>query len=205
MGVVDGAPGSTGPARIVLKTNPKFGYNAFSGFWARFLDIETSVAPDPETGMIDFLEIPASVVADISQIQNKSTLYPARILFRGGTLLRNNATSILDGGESGAPLSPVSGATLVLEGVDGADIRLKSQFQWARFTGRKGGTVRIVGRHVYLAQSGSTPEGVAGANHKPWNLDKDDHVVWEHTGNLLFNENVWLRTTSDDLLPHGPD
>ena len=198
MGVVDGAPGSTGPARIVLKTNPKFGYNAFSGFWARFLDIETSVAPDPETGMIDFLEIPASVVADISQIQNKSTLYPARILFRGGTLLRNNATA------NGAPLSPVSGATLVLEGVDGADIRLKSQFQQARFTGRKGGTVRIVGRHVYLAQSGYYPQGAPGANHNSWDLDKDDHVVWEHTGNLLFVENVWLRTTSDDLLPHGP-
>lgn len=198
MGVVDGAPGSTGRARIVLKTNPKFGYNAFSGFWARYLDIETSVAPDPETGMIDFLEIPADVVADISQIQNKSTLYPARILFKGGTLLRNNATS------NGAPLSPAPGATLVLEGVNGADIRLKVQYQQARFTGRKGGTVRIVGKHVYLTQSGYVPQGVSGANHNQWFLDEADHVVWENTGNLLFVENVWLQTTSDDLLPHGP-
>lgn len=204
MGVVDGAPGSTGRARIALKTNPKFGHNAFSGFWACYLDIETSVAPDPETGMIDFLEIPADVVADISQIQNKSTVYPARILFRGGTLLRNNATSFKVGDKSSAPLSPVSGATLVLEGVDGADIRLKTQFLETPFTGRKGGTVRIVGRHVYLAQSGYIPKGVSGTNHYPWSLDAEDHVVWENTGNLLFNENVYLRTTGDDLLPHGP-
>ena len=45
--------------------------------------------------MIDFLEIPASVVADISQIQNKSTFYPARILFQDadahlGTVCVNN-------------------------------------------------------------------------------------------------------------------
>lgn len=201
MGVPDGAPGSTGQARIVLETDPKFGYNAFSGFWARYLDIETSVSPNPETGTIDFLEIPANVRADISQIQNKSTRYPARILFGGGTLLRNNMTVLRD---DSAPLSPAPGATLILEGVDGADIRLKAQFRWAPFTGRKGGTVRIVGRHVYLTQSGSTPPGVSGANHQPWCLDADDRVVWELTGNLLLNENVYLRTTSDDLLPHGP-
>ena len=203
MGVVDGEPDSTGPAKIVLNTTPAFGANLFSGFMAKKLDVETSVSPDPGTGFIDILEIASGVMADIAQINVKATAHPARILFKGGTLLRNNATANVEG-KAASPLAPAAGATLVLQGVDGADIRLRTQFAQTDITGRKGGAVRIVGKDVYLDQKGNTPLGRSGHNHHPWRLDQEDHVTWENTGDLIFIENVYLRTTSDDLLPHGP-
>ncbi len=198
MGVAGGEPGSTGRARIVLNTNPEFGYNAYSGFWARQLDIETSVSPDPVSGMIDFLEISEGALADIARIQVKATAHPARVLFKGGALFRNNSTS------NGSPLWPVSGATLVLQGVGGEDVYLRAQFAEFDFTGRKGGAVRVVGKDVCLFYAGNVPDGVNGTNFKQWRLDSSDNVTWENTGDLCLAGNAWLKTTSDDLLPHGP-
>ena len=197
MGVEGGAAASTGRARIVLKTNPKFGSNAFSGFMAKYLSIETSVSPDSDSGMIDFLEIPADVIADIAQIHVKATAYPARILFKGGTLLRNN---IMKDDNTRSPLAPASGATLVLQGVNGADIRLKGQYIQRHFTARNGGAVRFVGKDVRLVYTGNKP----GSNFYACSLETNDKVTWEHTGDLRLEENFWLQMRHDDLLPWGP-
>ncbi|MGN0847696.1 MAG: hypothetical protein ACI4RA_09970 [Kiritimatiellia bacterium] len=196
IGTSGGAPGSTGSGKIVVKTAPKFGYNAVGGIWARYLYVETSPRANSE-GYVDILDIANEVTADIAHIENKSPVHPARILFRGGTLLRNNATNV------DAPLSPAAGATLVVWSVDGAEIKFKKQFADSHFTGRKGGTVRIVGTDLRLTSSGYTPAG-DDRNFRPWNLANSDHVVWELGGNITLAENAWIRTTDDNMLPYGP-
>ncbi len=211
IGTPGGAPASTGQGKIVVKTSPAFGYNAVGGIWAKQLVVESSVAPG-EDGYVDFLDIANNTTADISQIDVNTTAHPARILFRGGTLLRNNATTseantwnYATGDRTEVPLAPVTGATLVLWGVDGADIRLKKQFEVAPFTARKGGAVRIVGKDLQLRSSGYVPRSMGGsANYHPWMLSEEDNVTWELTGDLCLKESVWLLTETDDMLPFGP-
>ncbi len=211
IGTSGGAPASTGKGKIVVKTSPAFGYNAVGGVWAKQLVVESSVAPGAD-GYVDFLDIANGTTADISQIDVNTTAHPTRILFRGGMLLRNNATTseantwnYATGDRTEVPLAPVTGATLVLWGVDGADICLKKQFETAPFTARKGGAVRIVGKDLQLRSSGNVPRSMGGsANYHPWMLSEDDNVTWELIGDVCLKESTWLLTETDDMLPFGP-
>ena len=198
MGVEGGAPGTTGRAKIIVKTSPKFGVNAVGGVWSTHLYVEPSVSPDPDTGTVDFLEIANDTTADISHIEVRGKTHPARILFHGGNIIRNNATSV------DAPLAPCEGATLILKGVDDANINLTKQFQTANFTARLGGTVRIEGKDLWLTNYGNTPDWVAGTNFRPWRIGEEDHVDWRITGDIHLCCNAWLMMEGDNLLPHGP-
>ena len=198
LGVEGGAPGSTGRVRILPQNAPAFGYNAISPFWPRYLYIETSVSPDPASGMIDFVEIPKDVTLDIGHIIQRSTAYPARVQFKGGSLRRNNACRV---GYSN--LAPQAGTTLILEGVGGNEVWLRAQFlNPNQLTQREGGTVRFIGTNVKLQYTGNTPYGT-GRNHYPWQLAAADNVSWEHTGTLTLSDTTWLQVHNDDLLPHG--
>ena len=199
MGVEGGEPGTTGRAKIVVKTNPSFGYRAFGGVWARYLYVEPSVSPDPDTGTVDFLEIAKDAVADISHIEVAGNLHPARILFHGGTLLRDNATYV------DAPLAPREGATLILKGVGDAAIGLKKMFLEADFTARLGGVVRIEGKDLLLTSVGYNPESVINDwNFRPWNIGEEDRVEWRITGDIRLCMNTWLKMGGDNLFPIGP-
>ena len=104
LGTAGGEPGSTGRAKLVVEDYTKdtgFGANVFGTFWAEWLFVESSVATNAP-GMIDFLEIKSGAYADIACIYNKSP-YPARILFNGGVLFRNNVC------DHGTSLSPETG------------------------------------------------------------------------------------------------
>ena len=202
LGTVDGAPGSTGRAKIVLEDYTKdtgFGINVFGTFWAEWLFVESSVATNAP-GMIDFLELKSGAFADIARIENSSP-YPARILFNGGVLFRNNAIA------HGTSLSPATGHEIICQGVDGNRIILRKQFAPADMSGRAGGTVRLRGVDVQLHSEGAIPawRTANGPNFHPWRLAAADNFVWEITGDIHLTGNMWLRTDSADLLPYGPD
>ncbi|MCQ2391347.1 MAG: hypothetical protein MJ240_07975 [Kiritimatiellae bacterium] len=200
IGDPDGESGTTGCGKIVVKTNPAFGYNAAGGFWATYLYVENSVKPDPKTGYVDFLELERNTIADIAHIQPRVTTCPARILFHGGTIIRNNAIDTL---EANTPLAPAAGTTLVLKGVDDADIGLRKSFETANLTGRLGGSLRIEGKDFYLRHAGAVYQGLSGANFCAWDLSSEDNVTWALSGSLRLADNCWLRLRDDDLLPHG--
>ena len=194
LGTPDGAPGSTGCVKLDLKTVQSFGGNALGAFWAEWLYVNTSVKPNA-SGYIDFLDIASGVTADISHIDNLSDT-PARILFSGGILLRNNATA------HGAPLAVSTGHELILEGTPGSYVEYTKQYARCDLTARRGGTVRFRGGEVRLRSRGNkvNPNDF---NFLPWHLSADDNIVWEQTGQLYLMENCFLVLQSDDVLPHA--
>ncbi len=200
LGTSEGEPGSTGRVKLVLEDYVKdragFGSNVYGTFWAEWLYVESSVATNA-SGMIDFLEIKSGAFADIACIFNNSP-YPARILFNGGVLFRNNAC------EHGTSLSPSTGHEIICEGINGNPISLRKQFGGADMSCRKGGTVRLRGTDVRLHSEGANPAWKSDANFHPWRLAAADNFVWEITGDINLTGNMWLRTDSDDVLPYGP-
>ena len=198
LGTAGGEPGSTGRAKIVLGDNVSgagFGSNMFGRFWAEWLYVESSVATNAP-GMIDILEIGKGVKADISCIENNSP-YPARILFKGGELFRNNMNS------HDTPLCPSTGHEIVCQGVNGNDVILRKQYAESTMTGRKGGTVRIIGNNVQLHSQGYNVTS-GNVSFLPWKLATADNIVWENTGKISLLTSMWLQTRNDDLLPYGP-
>ena len=199
LGTAGGEPGSTGRAKLVVEDYTKdtgFGVNVFGTFWAEWLFVESSVATNAP-GMIDFLEIKSGAYADIACIYNKSP-YPARILFNGGVLFRNNVC------DHGTSLSPETGHEIICQGVNGNPISLRKQFAEAKMSGQLGGTVRMRGVDVRLHNEGAAPQWNPGWNFRPWRLMRSDNIVWEITGDIHLTGNMWLRTESDDVLPYGP-
>ena len=199
LGTAGGEPGSTGRAKLVVEDYTKdtgFGVNVFGTFWAEWLFVESSVATNAP-GMIDFLEIKSGAYADIACIYNKSP-YPARILFNGGVLFRNNVC------DHGTSLSPETGHEIICQGVNGNPISLRKQFAEAKMSGQLGGTVRMRGTDVRLHNEGAVPQWLGGWNFRPWRLMRSDNIVWEITGDIHLTGNMWLRTESDDVLPYGP-
>ena len=199
LGTAGGEPGSTGRAKLVVEDYTKdtgFGANVFGTFWAEWLFVESSVATNAP-GMIDFLEIKSGAYADIACIYNKSP-YPARILFNGGVLFRNNVC------DHGTSLSPETGHEIICQGVNGNPISLRKQFAEAKMSGQLGGTVRMRGTDVRLHNEGAVPQWLGGWNFRPWRLMRQDNIVWEITGDIHLTGNMWLRTESDDVLPYGP-
>ena len=200
LGLPNGEAGSTGRAKLVVEKYTKdtgFGSNVFGTFWAEWLFIESSVATNAP-GMIDFLEIKSDAFADIAHIENNSP-YPARILFNGGILFRNNANA------HETSLCPRTGHEIICQSVDGCVVYLRKQFAAANMTGRMGGTVRIIGTDVRLHNEGSAPQWSGNSwNFHPWTLGAADNIIWEITGDINLTGNMWLRTDSDDVLPYGP-
>ena len=200
LGNAGGEPGSTGRVKLVLedlvKDNAGFGSNVYGTFWAEWLFIESSVATNAP-GMIDFLEIKSGAFADLACIRNNSP-YPARILFNGGVLFRNNVC------DHGASLSPETGHEIICQGVNGNPIYLRKQFAEVKMSGQLGGTVRMRGTDVRLHNEGAVPQWLGGWNFRPWRLMRQDNIVWEITGDIHLTGNMWLRTESDDVLPYGP-
>ena len=194
LGVPNGAPGSTGCVKLDLKTSPSFGGNVFGPFWAEYLYINTSVKPN-DSGYIDFMDVASSVSADISEIDNLNAA-PARILFSGGVLFRNNATA------HSAPLAVSAGHELILEGKPGYTVEYCKQYADCKFTARRGGIVRFRGGEVRLRNRGQHIVA-SDFNFLPWSLSTADNIVWEHTGALHLMESCLLVLESDDLLPHG--
>ena len=198
LGKPDGDPGTTGRVKLVLEDYTKdtgFGDNIFGTFWAEWLFVESSVATNAP-GMIDFLEIKSGAFADLACIRNNSP-YPARILFNGGVLFRNNVC------DHGTSLSPATGHEIICQGVNGNPIYLRKQFAEAKMSGQLGGTVRMRGVDVRLHNDGAIPQWVNGWNFRAWRLMRSDNIVWEITGDIHLTGNMWLRTEAEDLLPYG--
>ncbi|MCQ2390378.1 MAG: hypothetical protein MJ240_03040 [Kiritimatiellae bacterium] len=194
LGTPDGAPGSTGRVKLDLKTAQSFGGSALGAFWAEWLYVNTSVKPNA-SGYIDFLDVASGVTADISFIDNLSDT-PARILFSGGALLRNNATA------HDAPLAVASGHELILEGKTGSYVEYTKQYANCNLTARRGGVVRFRGGEVRLRSRGNCVKPT-DFNFQPWHLSAADNIVWEQTGQLYLMENCVLSLEDDDVLPHA--
>lgn len=202
LGVKDGAGGSTGQAKFLLKTNPSFGENSSFPLMARYFYVSSSVKANPESGYVDFLEVDSAAMANISRIEVEGTT-PARILFHDGCRIhRDNATAVNTDGT----FAPKTGATLVLDSADGKRYLYHKQFGDMNFTARLGGVVVVRGVDFALHSAGPYCEGSPnGWNYKRFLLSAADNVRWEITGDLYLIAHSWLQMEGDDLLPHGPN
>lgn len=199
LGLPNGAPNTTGPSKFVIrdKSYAAFGQNQFGNIWLHQLIVEPSVTPGAD-GYVDMLDIDQNAYADVAYFENLNA-NPARIRFIGpdGRIHRNNAT------QNGQLFNVASGKQIVLEGVNGTDIRLHKQYHEAKFTGRKGGEVIFKGKDIYFNNIGEKGVGHSGGeNIKAWILAAADNFRWQHTGDLYLDGTCWLKLESDDLLPH---
>ena len=154
-----------GEGRFVVQTSGNnFGTNIkIFGLWAERLVIHENATTSSDT--IDFLQIDQNGVADITSIVN-SNATPARILFNGG-LLRDNYMNA----SYGAQLSPARGKTIILEGINGNDIRINKEYVARRLNGGQG-TIRFQGAcDVVLTDSGVNLPGIVNGNRREYTID----------------------------------
>ncbi len=201
LGIKDQAAGSTGRAKLLLIGNPKFGGNSSQAIIGGDFFVSSSVAANPDTGYVDFMEFTDGAYVSISYIHVEGTV-PARMLFhKGSYLYRNNGPKKLGYAADGdGVLAPDKGATLILDSADNEYYSYRKQtVENVHLTAQKGGRVIVRGVDFGLHAKASSFKNY----DRPWILSKEDNVTWELTGDFHLTGSTYLKVTDDDLLPHG--
>ena len=144
-------------------------------------------------GTNDILRLLANGNASYQFISNQNANVAARILFEGGEL-----RSIYD---DTTKFQVSDGAKIILQSVDGNPIRL-CNFPYdssSLFTGA--GMLETAGNGDFILLQ--QPEQGWKMKTLTIGVDEGGSIVWGNTGNFKLAGMMYLKLTSDDVLPHG--
>ena len=146
-----------------------------------------------DNGTNDILRLLANGNASYQFISNQNANVAARILFEGGEL-----RSIYD---YTTKFQVSDGAKIILQSVDGNPIRL-CNFPYdssSLFTGA--GMLETAGNGDFILLQ--QPEQGWKMRTLTLGVDEGGSIVWGNTGNFKLAGMMYLKLTSDDVLPHG--
>ena len=168
-----------------------------SRFSAEEWNLALSDNADASSETMDIVRIDTNAFFSIWCVSNYNTSVRARLLFNGGTYYMKHRCSI--------PFNPVIGSEIVLEAMEGNDIRLlRKAGQCYPLVGysKASGLLRFCGEGDVVL------EGAAGEG--PGSTIRPGFIVteccrFEQTGNLVVAGTMLLSVDSQDSLPYGPE